>query len=109
MFAQIKPDHAIERLHVTSQGAWLPLILMLQSCKFLKVILEAQVTQICSMDILRLTIDFIKMSKVWSLCMEFYGAWQLLAMHQGPNFGHFYKINHKVQDFHLSDLGNLGY
>ena len=33
-----------------------------------KVILEAQVTQICSMDILRLTIGFIKMSKVWSLC-----------------------------------------
>ena len=23
--------------------------------------------------------DFIKMSKVWSLSMEFYGAWQLLA------------------------------
>ena len=80
------------------QGVWLPLILMLQSCKFFKVILEAQVTQICSMDILRLTIDFyknvqslvlkygvlwrmakmvdfIKMFKVWSLCMEFYGAW----------------------------------
>ena len=68
--------YTIERLHVTSQGAWLSLILMLQSCKFFKVILEVQVTQICSMDILRLTIDFIKMSKVWSLCMEFYGAWQ---------------------------------
>ena len=40
-------------------GAWLPLNLMLQSCKFYEVILEAQVTQICSMDILRLTIDFI--------------------------------------------------
>ena len=36
--------------------------------------------QICSIDILSLTIDF-KMSSVWSLCMEFYGAWQLLAMH----------------------------
>jgi len=66
----------IEQLRVTSQGVWLHLILMLQSCKFFKVILEAQVTQICRMDILRLTIDFIKMSKVWSLCMEFYGAWQ---------------------------------
>ena len=65
---------AIERLHVTSQGAWLSLVLMLQSCKFFKVILEVQVTQICSMDILRLTIDFIKMSKVWSLCMEFYAC-----------------------------------
>ena len=54
----------IEQLYVMSQGVWLPLILMLQSCKFFKVILEAQVTQICSMDILRLTIDFIKMSKV---------------------------------------------
>ena len=43
-------------------------------------ILEAQVTQICSMDILSLTIDFIKMSSVWSLSMEFYDAWQLLAM-----------------------------
>ena len=50
-----------------------------------KVILEAQVTQICSMDILRLTVDFIKMSKVWSLCMEFYGAWQEVAMrHRTP-------------------------
>ena len=44
------------------QGVWLSLILMLQSCNFFKVILEAQVTRICSMDILRLTIDFIKMS-----------------------------------------------
>ena len=70
---------------MTSQGVWLPLILMLQSCKFFKVILEAQVTQICSMDILRLTIDFIKMSKVWSLSMEFYGAWQEVAMrHRTP-------------------------
>ena len=77
--------NSIERLRVTSQGVWLPLILMLQSCKFFKVILEAQVTQICSMDILRLTIDFIKMSKVWSLCMEFYGAWQEVAMrHRTP-------------------------
>ena len=42
------------------QGVWLPLILMLQSCKFLKVILEAQVTQICSMDILRLTIKNVQ-------------------------------------------------
>ena len=40
------------------------------------VILEAQVTQICSMNILRLITDFIKMSKVWFLSMEFYGAWQ---------------------------------
>ena len=78
-----------------SHGAWLPLILMLQSCKFLKVILEAQATQICSMDILRLTIDFLKFGPyVWSSMV--YG-----------NF--FYKINHKVQDFHRSDLGNLGY
>ena len=60
-----------------SQGVWLPL---LQSCNFFKVILEAQVAQMCSMDILRLTIGFIKMSKVWSLCMEFYGAWQEVAM-----------------------------
>ena len=62
-------------------GVWFPLILMLQSCKFLKLILEAQVIQLCSMDILRLTIDFRKMYKVWSLCMEFYGAWQEVAMH----------------------------
>ena len=52
---------------------------MLQSREFLKVLLEAQVTQIYSMDILSLTIDFTKMSNVWSLYMEFYGAWQLLA------------------------------
>ena len=73
------------------RGAWLPLILMLQSCKFLKVILEAQAIQICSIDILRLTIDdFLKFgSYVWS------------SMAYG-NF--FYKINHKVQDFHHSDL-----
>ena len=78
-----RPD--IEQLRVMSQGVWLPLILMLQSCKFFKVILEAQITQICSMDILRLTIDFIKMSKVWFLCMEFYGAWQEVAKrHRTP-------------------------
>ena len=73
--------------------------------------LGAQVTQIASMNILRLTIDFIKMSKVWSLCMEFYGAWQLLAVrHRTPyirtKLRHFYKVNH---NFHRSDLGNLGY
>ena len=38
-----------------------------------------------SMDILRLTIEFIKMSKFWSLCIEFYGTCQLLAMrHRTP-------------------------
>ena len=42
------------------QGVWLPLILMLQSCKFFKVILEAQVTQICSMDILRCSYATLK-------------------------------------------------
>ena len=45
------------------------------------VILEAQITQICSMNVLRLITDFIKMSKVWFLSMEFYGVWQLLAKH----------------------------
>ena len=50
-----------------------------------KVILEAQVTQICSMDILRLTIDFIKCPKVWSLWMEFYGAWQEVASFPGSS------------------------
>ena len=45
------------------------------------VILEAQVTQICSMNVLRLITDFIKMSKVWFLSMEFYGAWQEVATH----------------------------
>ena len=44
------------------------------------VILEAQVTQICSMNVLRLITDFIKMSKVWFLSMEFYGAWQEVAV-----------------------------
>ena len=53
------------------QGAWLPLILMLQNWKFFMVILEAQITQICSMNVLRLITDFIKMSKVWFLSMEF--------------------------------------
>jgi len=37
------------------------------------------------MDILRLTIDFIKMSKVWSLWMEFYGAWQEVASFPGSS------------------------
>ena len=32
------------------------------------------------MKVLNHMVDFIKMSKVWSLSMEFYGAWQLLAM-----------------------------
>ena len=54
---------------------------MLQELQIFKVILEAQVTQICNMDILKLIIDFIKMSKVLSLSMEFYGAWQEVAMH----------------------------
>ena len=43
------------------------------------VILEAKVTQIYSMNVLRLITDFIKMSKVWSLSMEFYGVWQEVA------------------------------
>ena len=64
-------------------GVWLPLILMLQSCKFFTVILEAQVTQICSMDILRLTIDFIRMFKVWSLCI--YGVlWRMARSCHAP-------------------------
>ena len=72
-------------LYVTSQGAQRPLISILQTTKFCKVILEAHLTQTCSMDILRLTIEFIKMSKFWSLCIEFYGACQLLAMrHRTP-------------------------
>ena len=31
------------------------------------------------MNVLRLITDFIKMSKVWFLSMEFYGAWQKVA------------------------------
>ena len=31
------------------------------------------------MKVLDLMVDFIKMSKVWSLCMEFYGAWQSMV------------------------------
>ena len=73
---RIAPYRAVA---LTSQGAWLPLILMLQSWNFFMVILEAQVTQICSMNVLRLITDFIKMSKVWFLSMEFYGVWQEVA------------------------------
>ena len=58
------------------QGVWLPLILMLQSCKFFKVILEAQVTQICSMDILRLTTDFIKNVQSLVLMYGVYGIFR---------------------------------
>ena len=47
------------------------------------VILEAQVTQICSMNDLRLITDFIKMSKVWSLSMEFYGLVALESISAG--------------------------
>ena len=72
----VTPIGTIERLYVTSQGAWPPLILMLQIWKFFMVILEAQVTQIYSMNLLRLITDFIKMSKVWFLSIEFYGVWQ---------------------------------
>ena len=50
----VEYSESIERLHVMSQGVWLPLILILQSCEFVKAILEAQVTQICSVDILSL-------------------------------------------------------
>ena len=53
------------------------------------------------MNVLRLITDFIKMSKVWFLSMEFYGAWQLL--------GHFYKISDKSQNVHTADLGYLGF
>jgi len=53
------------------------------------------------MKVLDHMVDFIKMSKVWSLSMEFYGAWQLL--------GHFYKINGKSQNVHTADLGYWGF
>ena len=51
------------------KGAWLPLIFMLQSCEFLKVILEAQVIQIYSMDILNVTIDslVLKYGVLWRM------------------------------------------
>ena len=52
-----------------SEGVWLPLILMLQSCKFFKVILEAQVTQICSMDILRCSYATVKYYQSWLLSL----------------------------------------
>ena len=51
------------------------------------------------MKVLDLMVDFIKMSKVWSLYMEFYGTWQLL----------FYKINGKSQNVHTAVLGYLGF
>ena len=59
-------------------------------------------------------VDFIKMSKVWSLCMEFYGAWQEVAMHHRTPYimtklGHFYKINGKSQNVHTTDLGYLSF
>ena len=63
-------------------------------------------------------VDFIKMSKVWSLCMEFYGALHhrtpcILAMHHRTPYirtnGHFYKINGKSQNVHTADLGYLGF
>ena len=65
------------------------------------VILEAQVTQICSMNVLRLITDFIKMSKVWFLSMEFYGTWQEVAMR--------HRISDKSQNVHTADLGYLGF
>ena len=34
---------------------------------------------VCSMNILRLITDFIKMFKIWFLSMEFYGVWQEVA------------------------------
>ena len=34
------------------------------------------------MNVLRLITDFIKMSKVWFLSMEFYGVWQEVASAQ---------------------------
>ena len=37
------------------------------------------------MKVLDLMVDLIKMSKVWSLSMEFYGTWQEVAMrHRTP-------------------------
>ena len=54
------------------------------------------------MKVLDLMVDFIKMSKVWSLCMEFYGAWQEIAMHHNL-------ANGKSQNVHTAELGYLGF
>ena len=46
------------------------------------------------MKVLDLMVDLIKMFKVWSLSMEFYGVWQEVAIELhtlGPNIGHFIK------------------
>ena len=67
------------------------------------------------MKVLDLMVDFIKMSKVWSLCMEFYGAWQKVAMcHKTPYIIKdqtldIFKINGKSQNVHTADLGYSGF
>ena len=81
------------------------------------------------MKALDLMVDFIKMSKVWSLCMEFCGAWQSLVLmygvlwhmarscHAPQNSIHkdqtldifILKINGKSQNVHTTELGYLGF
>ena len=55
-------------------------------------------------------VDFIKMSKVWSLCMEYYGAWQEVAMRHRTQKDQTLDIfNGKSQNVHTADLGYLGF
>ena len=51
------------------------------------------------------------MPKVWSLSMEFYGAWQLLAMrHRTPCIRtKLWTFLGKSQNVHTADLGYLGF
>ena len=48
------------------------------------------------MKVLDHIVDFIKMSKIWSLSMEFYGAWQLLAMHHRTHLSVSCGIDHTI-------------
>ena len=55
-------------------------------------------------------VDFMQMSKVWCLSMEFYGTWQEVAMHLRTSYirTKLFFIG-KYQNVHTADLGYLGF
>ena len=44
-----------------------------------------QITQISNMKVIGFMVDF-KIAKLWDLCIEFYGEWQLFATHHRTQY-----------------------
>ena len=43
-------------------------------------------SQIAFMKVIGLTVDFLKIVKLWRLSTEFYGVWQLFALHHRTQY-----------------------